>query len=87
MGRTCEQKQSTGSMDCLKSAVVTPLLKNMDEILNNDDLKNVLPISNVQYLSNLIERCVAVRFHLHHKSHQSFQKAFLGVLVRFLSFS
>ena len=56
---------STGSMDCLKSAVLTPLLKEMDEFVDHEILKNYRPISNLAFISKLIERCVAIRLDQH----------------------
>ena len=57
----------TGSMDCLKSSVVVPLLKELDTLLETDNLKNYRPVSNVLFLSKLIERCVAARLDHHMK--------------------
>ena len=34
-----------GSMDCLKSAVVIPLLKGLDSVLDNEVFKNYRPVS------------------------------------------
>ena len=58
---------STGSMDCLKSAVVIPLLKELDEFIDTEILKNYRPVSNLLFLSKLIERCVASRLDKHLK--------------------
>ena len=43
----------------MKSAVVTPLLKK--STLNPDILKNYRPVSNLSYISKLLERVVAKR--------------------------
>ena len=58
----------TGSMDCLKSSVVVPLLKELDALTEIDDLKNYRPVSNVAFLSKLIERCVSSRLEHHMKN-------------------
>lgn len=56
---------STGSMDCLKSAVIIPLLKEVDDFVDPEILKNYRPVSNLLFLSKLIERCVASRLDKH----------------------
>ena len=38
---------SHGSMDCLKNAILTPLIKALDELRNVDVLKNYIPVSNL----------------------------------------
>ena len=55
----------TGSMDCLKSAVISPLLKELDEFIDYVIFKNYRPVSNLLFLSKLIERCVASRLNKH----------------------
>ena len=52
---------SQGSMQCLKSAIVTPLIKELDELADVDILKNYRPVSNLLFLSKLMERVVATR--------------------------
>lgn len=52
---------SEGSMECLKDAVLIPLIKEMDEVINADLLKNYRPVSNLLFVSKLIERVVAIR--------------------------
>ena len=42
--------------DVLKKACVTPLIKN--ENLNNDNIKNFRPVSNMPFLGKIIEKCV-----------------------------
>ena len=54
---------SSGSMDGLKDAVVHPLLKKNG--LDPDDLKNYRPITNLSFLSKLIERVVLARLNAH----------------------
>ena len=54
-----------GSVECLKSAVVLPHIKAMDEIMDTDLYKNYRPLSNLLFLEKLIERVVAVRLNQH----------------------
>ena len=54
-----------GSMSCLKSAVIIPLLKSLDAITDSNIFKNYRPVSNLVFLSKLIERCVASRLDEH----------------------
>ena len=42
--------------DVLKNACVTPLIKN--ENLDNDNIKNFRPVSNLPFLGKIIEKCV-----------------------------
>ena len=42
--------------DVLKKACVTPLIKN--ESLDNDNIKNFRPVSNLPFLGKIIEKCV-----------------------------
>ena len=58
---------STGSMECLKSSVVGPLLKEADDLMDTDEYKNYRPVSNLIFLGKLIERCVATRLEKHMK--------------------
>ena len=51
----------------LKSALVKPLLKKSN--LDPNDLKNYCPISNLSFLSKLIERVIAARLSSHLSSH------------------
>ena len=52
-------------MDCLKEAIVMPLIKEQDEMIDTDILKNYRPVSNLVFLSKLIERVVAMRIEGH----------------------
>ena len=61
---------STGSMECLKSSVVGPLLKEADDLVDSDEYKNYRPVSNLAFLGKLIERCVATRLDKHMKANQ-----------------
>ena len=54
---------STGSMDGLKDAVIIPLLKKPG--LDPEVLKNYRPVSNILYLSKLIEREVLLQSNGH----------------------
>ena len=53
-----------------KSALVTPLLKK--PTLNRDDMKNYWPVSNLSFLSKIVEKVVASRLNSHiNSSHTS----------------
>ena len=52
-------------MDLLKTAILIPLIKELDEMIDKDVLKNYRPVSNLTFLSKLIERVVAVRLESH----------------------
>ena len=54
-------------MDCLKSAVISPLLKELDDLVDVEIFKNYRPVSNLMFLSKLIEGCVASRLDKHMK--------------------
>ena len=54
---------SSGDMDGLKDAVVRPLLKKSG--LDPDDLKNYRPVTNLSFLSKLVERVVLTRLNAH----------------------
>ena len=56
---------SQGSMNCLKSGVLLPLLKDLDSILDRDEYKNYRPVTNLQFVGKLIERVVKKRFDEH----------------------
>lgn len=58
---------STGSMECVKSSAISTLLKEADEALDPEIFKNYRPVSNLVFLSKLIERCVASRLKSHLK--------------------
>ena len=44
-----------GFPNSLKKACVTPLIKN--ETLDNDNIKNFEPVSNLPFLGKIIEKC------------------------------
>ena len=54
-----------GSMDFLKSAVVVPLIKDMNNFMDCEARKNYRPVSNLQFLAKLIERVVSIRLKKH----------------------
>ena len=47
----------------LKAATVTPLLKKAG--LDADDFKNYRPVSNLPYLSKIIEKCIVAQLKFH----------------------
>ena len=53
-----------GSIECLKNAVLLPLIKELDNV-DIDKKKNYRPVSNLQFLSKLIERVVGSRLDDH----------------------
>ena len=54
-----------GTMECLKSAVLIPLIKELDDLIDTDILNNYRPVSNLVFISKLIERVVAIRLENH----------------------
>ena len=44
-----------GSMDSLKSAVIIPLIKDLGSLVDKDVFKNYRPVSNLLFLSKMIE--------------------------------
>ena len=58
----------TGSMDCLKSAVLLPLIKELSKLIDTENLKNYRPVSNLVFISKLVERVVDVRLQKHLES-------------------
>lgn len=65
-----------GSMELLKSAVILPLIKDLGSLVDKDNFKNYRPVSNLLFLSKLIERVVDSRLEKHmtlnnlHNGHQ-----------------
>ena len=65
-----------GSMDSLKSAVIIPLIKDLGSLVDKEIFKNYRPVSNLLFLSKLIERVVDSRLEKHmtlnklHNDHQ-----------------
>ena len=54
-----------GSMECLKNAVIAPLIKEMDGMMDKDVYKNYRPVSNLLFVGKLIERVVSTRLNKH----------------------
>ncbi len=65
-----------GSMEGLKSAVIIPLIKDLSSLVDKEIFKNYRPVSNLLFLSKLIERVVDSRLDNHmsvnklHDDHQ-----------------
>ena len=65
-----------GSMESLKSAVIIPLIKDLGSLVDKEIFKNYRPVSNLLFLSKLIERVVDSRLEKHmtlnklHNDHQ-----------------
>ena len=56
---------ATGSFNGLKNAVILPLIKELGALTDKDKFKNYRPVSNLQFLSKLIERVVDSRIQEH----------------------
>ena len=54
-----------GKMDGAKSAVILPLIKELNSMTNTDDFKNYRPVSNLVFIGKLIERVVDIRLQEH----------------------
>ena len=54
-----------GSMVNLKSAVVIPLIKELSSLVDTDKYKNYRPVSNLVFVSKLVERVVQSRLKQH----------------------
>ena len=69
---------SSGTVpDCLKHAIIRPLLKKPH--LDNEILKNYRPVSNLPFLSKVLEKLVAKRMLAHvdkHELHETMQSAY-----------
>ena len=48
-----------------KNAVIAPLIKEMDGIMDKDVFKNYRPVSNLLFVGKLIERVVSTRLNKH----------------------
>lgn len=55
----------SGSMDCLKDAILIPLIKQLDATTDTENFKNYRPVSNLVFISKLIERIVSDRLESH----------------------
>ena len=60
-----------GSMECLKSAIILPLIKEIGEFMDNDILENYRPVSNLLFLAKLIEKIVSIRLNKTYDREQS----------------
>ena len=56
---------SEGSMECLKSGSLAPLIKQLDDLVDKDNEKNYRPVTNLQFVGKLIERVVKIRLGNH----------------------
>ena len=54
-----------GDMEGLKSAVLLPLIKELNSSVDTDNFKNYRPVSNLSFVSKLIERVVQTRLEQH----------------------
>ena len=54
-----------GRMDGVKSAVIQPLIKELNSMTNTDEYKNYRPVSNLVFIGKLIERVVDIRLQEH----------------------
>ena len=54
-----------GSMECLKGALLIPLIKDLDDLIDKDNKKNYRPVSNLLFVGKLIERVVSKRLNKH----------------------
>ena len=55
----------TGNMATLKNPVLSPLIKELSSLIDTENLKNYRPISNLLFISKLIERVVDIRLQEH----------------------
>ena len=54
-----------GDMEGLKSAILLPLIKELNSTVDTDNFKNYRPVSNLLFVSKLIERVVQTRLERH----------------------
>ena len=54
-----------GRMDKVKSAVILPLIKELNSMTDTDEYKNYRPVSNLLFIGKLIERVVDIRLQEH----------------------
>ena len=54
-----------GSMECLKTGVLVPLIKQLDGSADKDEEKNYRPVTNLQFVGKLVERVVKKRLGKH----------------------
>ena len=65
-----------GSMECLKSAAILPLIKELGSLVDKENFKNYRPVSNLLFISKLIERVVDIRFEKHMTNNNLHSKNF-----------
>ena len=56
---------ASGSMNGLKSGVLNPLIKELSSLVDTDKYKNYRPVTNLVFVSKLIERVVQKRLEQH----------------------
>ena len=49
-----------GSLECLKNALLLPLIKKINEQMDKDNLNNYRPVSNLLFVGKLSERVVVI---------------------------
>ena len=54
-----------GSMNCLKNAVLIPLIKELDNYADEENKKNYRPVSNLLFVGKLVERIVSIQLNQH----------------------
>ena len=54
---------STGSIEGIKASVISPLIKKYN--LDHDANKSYRPISNIEFISKIIEKVVSIRLNEH----------------------
>ena len=59
----------TGSMNNMKDAIIFPLIKDLSPLIDRDEFKNYRPVSNLTFISKLIERVVDSRLEEHMSCH------------------
>jgi len=58
--------------ECLKHAIISPLLKKQS--LDRNEFKNYRPVSNLTFVSKIIEKAVSFQILQHLKHHDLFEK-------------
>ena len=56
---------STSCMDGLKTGTLIPLIKELNKTTDVENLKNYRPVTNLPFLSKLVERVVQIRLNKH----------------------
>ena len=55
----------SGCMDEMKTAIIIPLIKDLSPLIDRDEYKNYRPVSNLLFISKLVERVVDARLDEH----------------------